>query len=92
MSFRARLTLAAAAAVALAVILASAAIYVLVRNQLRSTVDEGLRASAVEIAQEPLSRVYYAPPFSGVYVQVAQPNGECTGAARRALRGSGQPV
>jgi two-component system, OmpR family, sensor histidine kinase MprB len=49
-SFRARLTLVAAAAVALAVVLASAIIYVVVRDQLRGQVDDALRARAFEIA------------------------------------------
>ena len=69
MSFRARLTLSVAAAVALAVVLASAATYVLVRNQLRGTVDDGLRERAAEIEQEPLDRVFFSSPFSSVYVQ-----------------------
>ena len=50
MSFRARLTLVAAAAVALAVILASAIVYVVVRDQLRGQVDDALRTRAFEIA------------------------------------------
>jgi two-component system sensor histidine kinase MprB len=49
-SFRARLTLVAAAAVALAVILASAIVYVVVRDQMRGQVDDALRARAFEIA------------------------------------------
>ena len=54
MSFRARLALVAAAAVALAVVLASVVVYVVVRNQLRGTVDEALRARAAEVARAPL--------------------------------------
>jgi two-component system sensor histidine kinase MprB len=49
MSFRARLTLVAAAAVALAVVLASAVVYVVVRDQLRAPIDDGLRHSEDEI-------------------------------------------
>jgi two-component system sensor histidine kinase MprB len=49
-SFRARLTLVAAAAVALAVILASVIVYVVVRGQLRAQVDNALRTRAFEIA------------------------------------------
>jgi two-component system, OmpR family, sensor histidine kinase MprB len=48
-SFRARLTLVAAAAVALAVVTASAVVYVVVRNELRAPIDDGLRHSAAEI-------------------------------------------
>lgn len=79
MSFRARLTLSVAAAVALAVVLASAATYVLVRNQLRGTVDDGLRERAAEIAQEPLDRVFFSSPFSSVYVQLVRQDNACRG-------------
>jgi two-component system sensor histidine kinase MprB len=54
MSFRARLALVAAAAVALAVVLASVVVYVVVRNQLRGTVDAALRDRAAEISRTPL--------------------------------------
>jgi two-component system sensor histidine kinase MprB len=46
MTFRVRLTLAAATAVALAVVLASAVVYVVVRDQLRGQVDNALEARA----------------------------------------------
>ena len=49
MTFRARLTLAAAAAVALAVVLASAVAYVIVREELRSQVDSALIDRAEQI-------------------------------------------
>jgi len=48
-TFRARLTLAAAAAVALAVVLASAVAYVIVREELRSQVDSALIDRAEQI-------------------------------------------
>jgi two-component system sensor histidine kinase MprB len=54
MSFRARLALVATAAVALAVVLASAAVYVVVRDQLRGTVDDALKNRAAEISRFPL--------------------------------------
>jgi two-component system sensor histidine kinase MprB len=53
MSFRARLTLVAAAAVALAVIAASFVVYFVVRGQLRSTVDDSLRTTAAQLRQTP---------------------------------------
>ena len=53
MSFRARLSMVAAAAVALAVVLASAVVYVVVRGELREPVDHGLRQTAEEIAHFP---------------------------------------
>jgi two-component system sensor histidine kinase MprB len=52
-SFRARLTLVAAAAVALAVVIASAVIYIVVRGELRGPVDDSLRAAAVDLARLP---------------------------------------
>jgi two-component system, OmpR family, sensor histidine kinase MprB len=48
--FRQRLALAAAGAVAIAVLLASAAAYVLVRGQLRGEIDDSLRTRAEGIA------------------------------------------
>jgi two-component system, OmpR family, sensor histidine kinase MprB len=52
-SFRARLTLVAAAAVALAVIVASLVVYFVVRDQLRSTVEQSLRTTASQLAVTP---------------------------------------
>ncbi|MBA3735442.1 MAG: HAMP domain-containing histidine kinase [Actinobacteria bacterium] len=53
MSFRARLALVAAGAVALAVLTASFVIYFVVRDQLRSTVDNSLKATAANIEGTP---------------------------------------
>jgi two-component system, OmpR family, sensor histidine kinase MprB len=53
MSFRARLALVAAGAVALAVVVASIVVFVVVRNQLRSQVDDTLRARAAQIRNGP---------------------------------------
>jgi two-component system sensor histidine kinase MprB len=66
-SFRARLTLVAAAAVALVVVLASAVVYLVVRNQLRGTVDSALRERAADVSHEPIrafragGRAFLAP-------------------------------
>jgi len=49
MTFRARLALVAAAAVALAVIAASFVVYFVVRGQLRGTVDDSLRTTAAQL-------------------------------------------
>jgi two-component system sensor histidine kinase MprB len=54
MTFRARIAIAAAAAVALAVVLISVAVFFVVRDQLRSQVDEALKARAVQIASTPI--------------------------------------
>src|SRR5207244_490174 len=52
-SFRARLTLVAAAAVALAVVAASLVVFLVVRNQLRGQVDKSLRNRANSIVASP---------------------------------------
>jgi len=51
MSFRRRITLVSAAAVAIAVVLASLLVYVLTANQLRSQVDNQLRNRAAQAAR-----------------------------------------
>ena len=84
MSFRARLALVAAAAVALAVLLASAVVYVVVRDELRGTVDDALRDRAAEISRFPLRAiqegdrpVLEGPGLGGApgYIQVVQSDG-----------------
>ena len=54
MTFRARIAIAAAAAVALAVVLISVAVFFVVRDQLRSQIDEALNARANQIAHVPI--------------------------------------
>jgi len=56
MSFRARLTLAATAAVAVAVVLASALVYVLVSDRLHSQIDASLRDRAARLTESPSDR------------------------------------
>jgi two-component system, OmpR family, sensor histidine kinase MprB len=84
MSFRARLALVAAAAVALAVVLASAVVYIVVRDELRGTVDDALRDRAAEISRFPLRAiqegdrpVLEGPGLGGApgYIQVVQADG-----------------
>jgi two-component system, OmpR family, sensor histidine kinase MprB len=79
MSFRARLTLVAAAAVALAVVLSSAVVYVIVRDQLRGQVDEALVDRAVQLQEIPFGRAFDIPlpPFGGAgsYVQAVSADG-----------------
>ncbi len=80
MTFRARLTLVAAAAVALAVVVASLVVYFAVRQQLRGSVDDALRVREVEISHEPPERIFFAPePNFGVagYVQVLGADRNC---------------
>jgi two-component system sensor histidine kinase MprB len=68
MSFRARLALVAAAAVALAVVAASGVVYVVVRDQLRSDVDATLRARWDQIRTAPLP-----VHFEGRYLDIPGP-------------------
>jgi two-component system sensor histidine kinase MprB len=67
-SFRTRLTVAAAAAVALAIVAASIAAYVLVRAELRAAVDDGLRHRAQQVLlpeSGPLSEFGFEEPAFG---------------------------
>ena len=65
MSFRARLALVAAAAVALAILTASFVIYFVVRDQLRGTVDDSLRTSVKQFANTPVHDFeHLTPPTS----------------------------
>jgi two-component system sensor histidine kinase MprB len=79
MSFRTRLALVAAAAVALAVVLASVTTYVVVRDQLRGTVDEALQGRADQISQRPIDAVFGGPgpPLGGAegYPQLVREDG-----------------
>jgi two-component system, OmpR family, sensor histidine kinase MprB len=70
MSFRARLTFAAAAAVALAIAVGSVAVYFVVRNELRAEVDKGLRELAGDAQLRTIRRgqfsLFLPPvPFGG---------------------------
>jgi two-component system sensor histidine kinase MprB len=92
MSFRTRLALVAATAVALAVIVASAVVFVVVRNQLRAQVDSTLRAREAEIFNGPLP-----PHVQAGYLDIpGPPIGEATfvqavTADGRVYRPRGQP-
>ncbi len=86
MSFRARIAVSAAAAVALAVVLASALVYVVAREELRAPIDDALERRAAEITRHPLGlleassgETYLAlrPEFGevGGYVQLVKADG-----------------
>jgi two-component system, OmpR family, sensor histidine kinase MprB len=82
MSFRARLALVAAAAVALAIVAASFVIYFVVRDQLRSTLDDSLRTTAAQLATTPYHDFkHFTPPPSelggapGYYPQIVDSDG-----------------
>ena len=83
MTFRARLTLVAAAAVALAVLLASAGAYVVVRHELLKPIDDGLKHSADELLAGrgfpgpggPFNRPESEPGGATAYFQFVRSNG-----------------
>ena len=85
MSFRLRLTLVAAAAVGLAVMLASGVVYFVARDELRGPIDDSLRARAVDLAHDNLREIqgengarFLLPPRFGdpsVAIQVVQSDG-----------------
>jgi two-component system sensor histidine kinase MprB len=90
MSFRARIAIAAAGAVALAVVLASVLVFFVVRAQLRKPVDSALEQRAGEIGQLPVLQVsqgggvlilprgegFGGPAGTDQAVQVVRPNGK----------------
>ena len=61
MSFRARLTIAAASAVAIAVVIASFVVYFVVRNELRAQVDDALIERAEDLSRKPLDEIFLTP-------------------------------
>jgi two-component system sensor histidine kinase MprB len=78
MTFRARLALVAAAAVALAVVAASGVVYLVVRDELYSSVDSSLRNSMERITTGPPFPITEGPPQPGVfggYPQVVRADG-----------------
>lgn len=77
MTFRARIAISAAAAVALTVVAASILLYVVAREQLRVPVDEALEARAAEISLQPLGIL---PGRGGTTYLAVQPEfGEARG-------------
>jgi len=86
MTFRTRIAISAAAAVALTVVAASVLLYLVAREQLRAPVDEALEARAAEISVQPLGilpgqggKTYLAvrPEFGEArgYVQLVRTDG-----------------
>jgi two-component system, OmpR family, sensor histidine kinase MprB len=81
LSFRARLALVAASAVALAVVVASFVIYFVVRNQLVATLDGSLTTTAAQLATTPIHDFdHFAAPQSALggapgYPQLVGANG-----------------
>ena len=81
MTFRVKLTLVATGAVAMAVVLASILLFVVVRNQLYDGIDKSLRDDATTIANLPpqdLRSEFYDVPgsaLSGAYPQLVREDG-----------------
>jgi len=90
MTFRTRIVLASASAVALAVVLASGLVYVVARGELRAPIDDALERRAADISRHPLgtfesedgqSYLAIRPEFgeAGGYVQVVKGDGTVLG-------------
>jgi two-component system, OmpR family, sensor histidine kinase MprB len=74
-SFRTRLTIVAAAAVALAVVAASLVTLVVVRNQLRGQVDDALKTRAEEIVRGQPPHIELNPVTRQPYLDIGGPPG-----------------
>ena len=77
MSFRARIAVSAAAAVALTVVLASVLVYLVARQQLRAPVDEALATRAADISRHPLG--LFETPGGDTVLAVRPEFGEARG-------------
>jgi two-component system, OmpR family, sensor histidine kinase MprB len=97
MTFRTRIAVSAAAAVALTVVAASILLYLVAREQLRAPVDEALEARAAEISVQQLgilpgqggeSYLAVAPEFGEArgYVQLVRSDGSVLAPPRQDLR------
>ena len=97
MTFRTRIAVSAAAAVALAVVVASILLYLVAREQLRAPVDEVLEARAAEISVQQLgilpgqggvSYLAVRPEFGEArgYVQLVRSDGSVLAPPRQDLR------
>jgi two-component system sensor histidine kinase MprB len=78
MSFRARIAIAAAGAVALAVIVASGVVYFVAKGQLRAPIDEGLERQAAEITAKPELAII-SGPGGHMFLDVRPEFGEARG-------------
>jgi two-component system sensor histidine kinase MprB len=76
-SFRARIAVGSAAAVALSIVVASILVYVIARQQLRAPVDAALRDRAAEISVQPLGVV--KTPDGTQYLAIRPEFGEARG-------------
>ena len=77
MSFRARIAVGSAAAVALSIVAASVLVYLIAREQLRAPVDEALESRAAEISLQPLG--VFNSPDGKTYLALRPEFGEARG-------------
>ena len=90
MSFRARLALVAAAAVALAVLAASVVVYFVVRGQLYGDLDARLTEQAVALAQPPGMHLEPYPNGNGFYLDLGHGPGFESGGYVQAVAANGK--
>ena len=98
MSFRARIAVGSAAAVALSIVAASILVYLIAREQLRAPVDEALETRAAQISSQPTLGVIPGPGGqsylavrpelgeAGVYVQLVKADGSVLVPPRQDLK------
>ncbi len=77
MSFRARIAVGSAAAVALAVVLASVLVYVVAGRQLRAPIDDALRSRAADISGHPIGLI--ESEDGGTFLAIRPEFGEARG-------------
>ncbi len=87
MSFRARIAVSAAAAVALTVALASVLVYVVAREQIRAPVDDALEQRAADISRHPLG--VFEAPGGGSFLALRPEFGEARGYVQLVKSGGG---
>jgi hypothetical protein len=78
-SFRARIAVGSAAAVALSIVAASILVYLIAREQLRAPVDEALETRAAQISSEPSLGVIPGGQGGQSYLAVRPEFGEARG-------------
>jgi two-component system sensor histidine kinase MprB len=88
LSFRTRIALASAVGVALAVVLASAAVYVVARGQLREPVDEALDRRATQLILDPITT--FRTPGGDLHVDLEPAFGESARDYTQIVTGDGR--
>jgi two-component system sensor histidine kinase MprB len=89
MTFRARIAVAAAAAVALTIVTASVVIFFVVRSQLRAPIDDALEARAHRIGEIPID--VFKTPVGEAYIELRPLFGE-PGWVVQLVKADGTPI